>query len=65
MLYIYAARQAYNTLEKGNIDFVTSSLNLADRVTKPKGQASLYKLLTTAYQGLKMEEGIVRDHSDT
>ena len=42
MLDIYAARQAYKTLEISNKDFVRSSHSLADGLTKYKVQAALY-----------------------
>ena len=61
MLDVYASRQAYKALGTSNIGFVRSSHNLADGLTKPKVQAALYKLLTTAYHEPKVEQWIIRD----
>ena len=55
MLDICAARQAYKALEINDIGLVRSSYNTADRVTKLKIQAKLYKLLVTAYHKPKAE----------
>ena len=58
---IYAARQAYKEQEISNTDFVRSSYNLADGLSKPMLQAALCQLLTTAYHDSKVEQWIIRD----
>ena len=60
-LDIYAARQVYEAQEISNIVLVRSSHNLADGLTKPKVQAALDQLLTTAYHKPKVEQWIIRD----
>ena len=61
MLDTYASRKVSKAKEISNIGFVTDSLNLADRLTKPKVLAELYQLLKTKYHKPKVERWIIND----
>ena len=65
MLDVFAAREGYVSRNISNIGFVRSEHNIADGLTKPKMQASLYSLITTSKHAAVVEQWIIRQHNST
>ena len=60
MLDIRAAHQAYQAKEISNIEFVRSSANMADGLTKEKMQANLYNQLQCSKHTVPSVQWIMR-----